>query len=52
MEISSFDPVESSLSLTKLMLRKYDSVFPHQRHDLEKRLKLQHGVFSRIKKGN
>lgn len=52
MEINSSDLVEGSLSLTKLVLRKYDSIFPHQRHNLERRLKLQHGVFSRIKKGN
>ena len=51
-EMPNFDRVEDSLYLTTLVLRKADSVFPHQRHEIEKRLKLQHGVFSRLKRGN
>jgi hypothetical protein len=46
MEVKTFDRVAESLTLTA------DSVFPHQRHDIEKRLKLKHGAFSRLKRGS
>lgn len=51
MVFTTFDRVAESLALTTMVLKKADSVFPHQRHDIEKRLKLKHGVFSRLKKG-
>lgn len=51
-KVATFDRVAESLALTAKVLRKADSVFPHQRHDIEKRLKLKHGAFSRLKRGN
>lgn len=52
MEVTTFDRVAESVALTTRVLKKADSVFPHQRHEIEKRLKLKHGAFSRMKKGN
>ena len=52
MEVTTFDRVAESLTLTTMVLKKADSVFPHQRHDIEKRLKLKHGAFSRLKRGS
>lgn len=52
METIVFDRVAESVALTTMVLRKADSVFPHRRHEIEKRLKLKHGAFSRMKKGN
>ena len=52
MKVIAFDRAAESVTLTARVLRKADSVFPHQRHDIEKRLKLKHGAFSRMKKGS
>lgn len=52
MKVTTFDRVAESVALTAGVLNKADSVFPHQRHEIEKRLRLKHGAFSRMKKGN
>ena len=52
MDLKKIERVAESLALTTMVLKKADSVFPHQRHDIEKRLKLKHGAFSRLKKGS
>jgi hypothetical protein len=52
MKVLTFDRVAESKALTTSVLMKADSVFPHQRHEIEKRLKLKHGAFSRMKKGS
>ena len=52
MEVSSFNKVKEALDLTTKLLMKADSVFPHEKRNIERILSLKNGAFSRLKMGN
>ena len=52
MKVATFDRVAEALALTTLLLMKADSVFPHQKRNIERSLSLKNGAFSRLKMGN
>lgn len=52
MKEESFDKVEESLALTAMLLQKADSVFPHEKRNIERNLCVKNGVFARLKNSN
>lgn len=52
MEVATFNKVKEALDLTTKLLMKADSVFPHEKRNIERNLCLKNGVFSRLKRGN
>ena len=52
MKVESFDKVKESLALTAMLLQKADSVFPHEKRNIERNLCVKNGVFARLKNSN